>query len=85
MQYQKKFEEIPSLASSSIPSTKFIFTTPPRVIFFPMETMTSKAAVLAFSDGSFMPRTVSGTSARMTCSDVGGNSLINDVSKVKRS
>ena len=66
-------KSIPSLVlSSSIPPTKTRFTTPPSVIFLPMATIRSNAALRAFSEGSFVPRTASGISEGMTCKAEGG-------------
>lgn len=64
---------IPSLVlSSSIPSTKTRFTTPPSAIFLPIATIRSNAALRAFSEGSFVPRTTSGISDGITCKAEGG-------------
>jgi hypothetical protein len=76
----------PSLApSSSMPSIIFLCTSPPSFIFLPIDKMTSKAAVLAFSDGSFVPKTASGINEGMTCIDFDGIRGISKDSKLNRS
>lgn len=47
--------------------------------------MASKAAVLAFSDGSFVPRTTSGMRDGMMCKEVDGERSTNDASRLNRS
>ena len=58
--------------SSSMPSTKLRFTTPPSAIFLPIAIMSPNAAPRVFSEGSFIPRTASGISNGITCKVEGG-------------
>ena len=79
---------IPSVASgasSSIPSTMLLLTIPPWLIFFPIATTRLKAAVRAFSDGSFVPNTISGMSEGIMCSESDGMEGTRTVMKLKRS
>jgi hypothetical protein len=84
----RRWVDIPSAASgtsSSIPSTRLLLTTPPSLIFVPIATTRLKAAVRAFSDGSFVPNTVSGMREGIMCSESDGIKGTRTVMKLKRS